>query len=210
MIIRRMFIRLALGALAMTLGVTCSVNEEGGEGTYEYLDERDQVVYHLIKVGTQVWFGSDLKYAMPNSFCYDNIPVNCEEYGRLYNYEEAKKACPSGWKLPNEQDWQQLEAALGMPENELDSIRVWRGAGVSNQMIDRLKIQFSGVGKPSGKDFFGMDQLVYYWVDEVGPSGNQFSLYRMLQKNNDKVYKDQIPKMSLACVRCVKQLPSRK
>ena len=34
-----------------------------------------------------------------NSWCYDNIPENCEKGGRLYTYSAAQKACPEGWYL---------------------------------------------------------------------------------------------------------------
>jgi len=36
--------------------------------------------------------------------CYDNNSASCAKYGRLYNWEAAKKACPSGWHLPNNED----------------------------------------------------------------------------------------------------------
>ena len=32
--------------------------------------------------------------------CYGNNESNCAQYGRLYNYAAASRACPSGWKLP--------------------------------------------------------------------------------------------------------------
>ena len=37
-----------------------------------------------------------------------------------------------------------------------------------------------------------------------GPTGQQFSMYRMLNKDNPKIYSDQVAKMNLCCVRCVR------
>jgi len=34
----------------------------------------------------------------------------CDKYGRLYYWETAKTACPSGWRLPSDADWDQLKS----------------------------------------------------------------------------------------------------
>jgi len=54
-----------------------------------------------------------LNYEAEGSKCYrDSIP-NCEKYGRLYNWETAMKACPVGWHLPSQEEWQTLRANAG-------------------------------------------------------------------------------------------------
>ncbi|MCL2260966.1 MAG: hypothetical protein FWC15_06375, partial [Fibromonadales bacterium] len=45
--------------------------------------------------------------------CQDDNPSNCEKYGRLYTWEEAKKACPSGWHLPSDAEWTALANFAG-------------------------------------------------------------------------------------------------
>ena len=45
---------------------------------------------------------------MGTSWCFGNADSNCVKYGRLYDWETAVKACPSGWKLPDTADWKQL------------------------------------------------------------------------------------------------------
>jgi uncharacterized protein (TIGR02145 family) len=47
------------------------------------------------------------------SVCYNNIPQNCENYGRLYNWETAITACPSGWHLPSDAEWTKLLEDVG-------------------------------------------------------------------------------------------------
>jgi uncharacterized protein (TIGR02145 family) len=42
------------------------------------------------------------------SLCYDNIPANCDTYGRLYKWETAMTACPNGWHLPSDDEWNVL------------------------------------------------------------------------------------------------------
>jgi uncharacterized protein (TIGR02145 family) len=170
----------------------------------QFVDYRDQQTYDVIEVGTQKWLGANLNYQIPNSFCYDNKIENCTQYGRLYNYQEAKTVCPQGWRLPSEADWRELEQQFGMEKSQMEAFRRWRGTTEGFALIDTLKIKFTGKGSSSGTNFLGKDQLVYYWVDEVGPSGAVYSRYRMFQKNHKQIYSDQVPIMDLCCVRCIK------
>lgn len=171
--------------------------------TTTFVDPRDQEIYEVVPIGSQKWLGADLKFQTPNSLCYENDDDNCNRYGRLYNFDEANIACPPGWRLPSDEDWKKLETELGMKQPELDSIRIWRGTHEGDLFINTLGVQFSGMGR-SNRTFLGKDQIVSYWVAETGPSGTQFALYRMLARNNSKIYSDQIPKKDLCCVRCVK------
>jgi len=47
------------------------------------------------------------------SWCYRDKPQNCEKYGRLYHWAVAPIACPPGWHLPNDQEWEVLLNYLG-------------------------------------------------------------------------------------------------
>jgi len=87
--------------LAFFAVVTC----DGGGLT----DSRDGKKYKVVKIGIQTWMAENLNYAADGSKCYDNNPTNCDKYGRLYNWETAKKACPSGWHLPSNEEWETLQ-----------------------------------------------------------------------------------------------------
>ena len=59
------------------------------------------------------WITRNLNYKTQKSWCYDDNPTNCEKYGRLYSWEAGKSACPDGWRLPNDEDWNQLYRLYG-------------------------------------------------------------------------------------------------
>jgi uncharacterized protein (TIGR02145 family) len=50
----------------------------------------------------------NLAYDAPGSKCYNNASKYCQKYGRLYNWETAKKVCPPGWHLPSKAEWLEL------------------------------------------------------------------------------------------------------
>lgn len=57
------------------------------------------------------WLTKNLNVQIPGSYTYLNKYYYSENYGRLYTWKAAKKACASlgaGWRLPSEEEWASL------------------------------------------------------------------------------------------------------
>lgn len=119
-----------------------------------FTDERDGKTYGWVRIGDLDWMTENLNYGTPYyekeyggvfaddsgypQEVYSNTPnfdfaADVATYGNYYTYEEARDSCPAGWRLPSDEDWKNLEMALGMSREEADS-EDWRGEGVATLM----------------------------------------------------------------------------
>ncbi len=110
-----------------------ALNTEGAGWDAAIQDSRDSQIYQYKTIGTQVWMTENLAYlpsvvgpgtgsnstAYYYVYGYDGTDVdaakatsNYQTYGVLYNWPAALTACPSGWHLPSDEEWTQLETYL--------------------------------------------------------------------------------------------------
>lgn len=108
-------------SLKWTLSGTCLENSDLviiAFITYqEMIDPRDGKTYQTIRLGKQEWMAENLNYLTPGSYVNDNKDENAAKYGRLYDWNAAASACPSGWHLSSDAEWRQLEVLAGMDES---------------------------------------------------------------------------------------------
>ncbi len=100
-----------------------------------FVDERDGREYKKASIGNQTWMAENLNFVpTTTSHCYNNWDVNCDIYGRLYNWDDAMVLCPVGWHLPSMSEWQELWEFAKAEHNEpqagilLKSVIGWDGA----------------------------------------------------------------------------------
>jgi len=92
-----------------------------GESTFT--DSRDGTTYKTVTIGNQVWMAENLNFeGKTEAKYYENDPVKLETYGRMYDFETAKLACPDGWHLPSKAEWDELINHLGGNKEAADKM----------------------------------------------------------------------------------------
>lgn len=80
----------------------------------EYVTDVDGNKYPILEIGNAQWMGENLRVKRdrdghPISFFFPNSDSsNVHEYGLLYDFEATDNSCPSGWRLPNNSEWEAL------------------------------------------------------------------------------------------------------
>jgi len=91
----------------------------------QFCDKRDGNLYVKITIGEQTWMAEDLSYNIYNSRCAlrpqyneEGEEIGCET-NRLYDWYGAMGACPIGWRLPTDDDWNTLVNYVGASESAI-------------------------------------------------------------------------------------------
>lgn len=97
----------------------------------------------------------NLNYKVTYSYCYSESVANCEKYGRLYTWSAAKEACPEGWHLPTNAEFETLLKAVGgssVAGTMLKSKKGWYDGGHG---IDEYGFTVLPVGRSYSAGAFG-------------------------------------------------------
>jgi Fibrobacter succinogenes major domain (Fib_succ_major). len=118
-------------------------------------DSRDGKWYKTVDVYGTTWMAQNMNYETTYSYCYNGLDENCDKYGRLYSWKEAKDACPAGWHLPSSAEWDAL----------------WYGYIESAGSVMKSKVGWLNDGNVDGNgvDRFGFAALpAGEWVSSTG------------------------------------------
>jgi uncharacterized protein (TIGR02145 family) len=149
--------------LLMALAMAFLACEEKGN---TFTDARDGKKYKTVKIGEQVWMAENLNYAAAEgSKCYDSNEEFCQKYGRLYDWETAMKACPSGWRLPSYEELSDLAKTAGNSK-KLKSTTGWNKSDEYQQGNGTDEFGFSalpGGYRSRNGDFLYVGDAGYWW-----------------------------------------------
>lgn len=146
-------------------------------------DLRDGKTYKTVKINLQTWMAENLNYETVGSDCaYDDLS-DCSKYGRFYTWNAAQKACPYGYHLPTEEDWDYLFMAVGgeaIAGKMLKSKSGWaeNGNGTDSYGFSALPTgliymslaEFEGVidrGDMTIDDIIEKDYYAHFWGENV-------------------------------------------
>ena len=156
-----------------------------------YVDARDNQPYKTITIGEQTWIAENMNYKTANSLCYTDSTLGevCDIYGQLYTWEDAQNACPAGYHLPDNSEWNtlityveseragtkagiSLKAVETFQENTTTQAGPGGAAGIggtaqkSTVGDDYYGMSILGAGYAKDTEFVNLAQRARYWISE--------------------------------------------
>ena len=167
----------------------------------------DRNSYATLTIGGRVWLGANLRVTRdPNggalrTHAPNDDPSLSGQFGLLYDWSSAKRACMRGWHLPTDQDWARLADVLGTRAGgTLKDKAGWRAPNVG--ATNRSRFAARGSGYWNGGQFDNMfGRVAVYWTATAADT--HFVWTRTLRSDDDSLHRlTQHPNYGFA-VRCV-------
>jgi len=212
----------AVGAAAVALGI-CVVSIYGqakqkpaataatpaSPSLATFVDSRDGTVYKKVTIGTQTWMAENLNYDMIERICSSEGADGCGEYGGLYGWESAVRACPPGWHLPKIEEWITLANYAGGEKTagkKLKSKSGWKkGNGTDSYGFSASPGGCRGCGGASMHAAENMTYYGYWWSAswDTLAGGGILPLYTSMSYNDENLAGDADGLKMTLSVRCV-------
>jgi len=182
----------------------------------------DIIDYRTVTIGNQIWMAENFNCNVSGSECYDNDPVNCDKYGRLYDWATAmalpascnsnscssqidvihRGICPSGWHLPSGDEWKALASFAGnYAGEELKAESGWYGGGNGTDKYGFSALP-SGTSYSDGRSSLGAGRFCRWWGAD--DADDVYYNYYSISYDSKFFYYGHDDKTDLISVRCVK------
>jgi uncharacterized protein (TIGR02145 family) len=192
----------------------------------QYLtDARDGQQYPVVAIGTQTWMAANLNFDSPAGSVSHPDGVQIPGAGRLYTWAAACQACPSGWRLPSDQDWKLLETTLGLDARDAEltggrgimvgqrvktpDYDLWSGyPGLDKVLMNQvtndtgLSIVPGGSYDPQTNAFSAFRTTGFYWSFTAEASDKAWM--RSFTDNSNTAFRGVVKKDTYFSVRCLK------
>lgn len=209
---KNIVIEIALCLTVIILLVSCDKEQKGIDCSLVYgtlVDPRDGSRYSTVSVCDAVWMTQNLRYEVEGVI---KAPISVgTEYGFLYNFEQAKKACPEDWHLATDKDWETLEIALGMTKEDGNKTG-WRGEKIGQYL--KSSNQWKGAKKVSSPISFrvlpagysdgtyqGLETDARFWT--ASEVDTETAWIRGLEAGQNKIKRSVEKKSNYSSCRCV-------
>lgn len=122
------------------------------------------------------WTTRNLNITTVPSYCYEYAERNCSQYGRLYTWDAAQRACESlggGWRLPTDDEWRRLAKLYGgVSQDSAD-----RGHAAYTALLSGGTSRFEAVlggGRAPDGQYGRLDAHGFYWTASEDGTGTAF------------------------------------
>ena len=167
----------------------------------------DGNVYNTVQIGNQCWTQSNLKVSkyrnglsistgnnawqstITGAYAfYDNNVLNDNLFGKLYNHNavtDSSGLCPTGWRIPSRNDFEDLANAVGGRNSAALSLRStsvlpnpegWANNNSGSNNISGFSALGGGLRDPSGVSSF-LNQCGLWWTSTLGVVGSPTTPY---------------------------------
>jgi uncharacterized protein (TIGR02145 family) len=110
--------------------------------------------------------------------------ANLATYGRLYNWyavNDARGLCPSGFHVPTDEEWKELEGTLGGTSEAGTAMKTTTWGGTDSSKFSALPGGF----RDYDGDFYVQEDYGYWWTSSAK---GKLVCYRYLHFGSAKVY----------------------
>ncbi len=140
-----------------------------------FIDPRDGNNYRTVKIGDDWWMAENLRYSGCKQCCsYNNNIENNLKYGVLYDFDNAKKSAPIGWRLPSDEDWRTLEQSIGLStkQSEVEGNRGYNKSYILKE-YGNSGFEVKSAGAYAG-GYYNLEQSAYFWTSTEIDSANAY------------------------------------
>ena len=213
--------------------ITSSLNPEPCPNFSDIYDI-DSNLYQTLKIGSNCWLRQNLKasrYRNGDSIIsglsstawqsnllgayafYNDDSLNNNIHGKLYNYSaltDNREICPTGWRIPNSSEWQNLISLLGkdsLASNSLSDTNFSSNQGgwlLPNPEFNNssgFAIRPAGIRMPDGQ-YQDWGITANYWIQKN--TNSMTPPYLKFQSINPRIIMDSINENAGLSVRCIK------
>ena len=203
--------------LIILVSSACKKEDPFEKSSGVYTDPRDQTKYNWVKMGDQIWMAENLAYdAGSGCWAYDDDDINVVTMGRLYTWETAQDACPDGWHLPSDIEWEEMAYYVSLtmgPYEKVSGGDDWEDLAIHLKSVSGWLNNSNGTddfgfnGQPCGgrsyiDQYFNKGEYGYWWSSTASNSNNAW--FRYMSYYNYYFLRDFLNKEYAFSVRCVK------
>jgi uncharacterized protein (TIGR02145 family) len=225
-------------SLDLNMGFTCNLVNEGYfkyqnsnyhcDGVkWEYatdslvidsiVDERNNVLYKTVGIGSQVWMKENLNYIVDSSYCFRDDKELCKIYGRLYQWnanigskDEKDNICPKGFHVPSSKDWETLKSFVRSTFDRVDYTRIlgtkdgWEKRTewyIGNEDLVGFSALPSGMRGNRGLYDEEYDAAYFCTTDYTDTS---YTAYKLQKLGREYLFGVESAKNSVCALRCLK------